>query len=41
MSTREMGHLSTQPQLMLMDYTGKKTHLSLYQQLLIGHNAHK
>ena len=29
--------MSIQPQLMLTDYAGNKSHLSLSQQLLVGH----
>ena len=36
-SVRKMGHLSIQLQLMLTDYTGYKSHLSLSQQPLVGH----
>ena len=31
--------MSIQPQLMLMDYAGNKSHLSLSQQLLVGHKV--
>ena len=31
--------MPTQPQLTLTDYAGKKSHLSLSQQLLVGHKV--
>ena len=32
-------HVHTQPQLMLTDYAGNKSHLSLSQQPLVGHKV--
>ena len=32
-------HMSIQPQLMLTDYAGNKSHLSLSQQPLVGHKV--
>ena len=36
---QEMSHMSIQPQLMLTDYAGNKSHLSLSRQPLVGHNV--
>ena len=36
-SVRKTSHKSIQPQLMLTDYAGNKSHLSLSQQPLVGH----
>ena len=33
--------MSIQPQLMLTDYAGKKSHLSLSQQPLVGHKVQR
>ena len=37
-SVRKSSHMSIQPQLMLTDYRGNKSHLCLSQQLLVGHS---
>ena len=36
---QEMSNMSIQPQLMLTDYVGNKSHLSLTQQLNVGHKV--
>ena len=38
-SIREMSHMSIQPQLMLTDYAGNKSHLNLSQQPFVGHKV--
>ena len=38
-SVRKMSHMSRQPQLMLTDFAGNKSHLSLSQQPLVVHTT--